>query len=49
VNKKRVSYALDPNIVDRLKKVSDKTMIAQAKIIEKALDEALKKYEENIK
>ncbi len=41
----RVTYTLDEELVDRLRCVSDKTMIPQAKIVNEAIKEYLDKLE----
>lgn len=43
--KKRVTFTLEEELVERLKAVSEKTMIPQAKLVEKAIQEILKDYE----
>ena len=43
--KKRVTYTLDEELIERLRKYSDKTMIPQAKIVNEALIEYLNKNE----
>jgi metal-responsive CopG/Arc/MetJ family transcriptional regulator len=43
--KKRVTFTLEEELIEQLKKVSEATMIPQAKLIEKALTEVLKQYE----
>ena len=43
--KKRVTFTLDEEVIEQLKEVSNITMIPQAKLIEKALKEVLKEYE----
>lgn len=43
--KKRVTFTLDEDLIERLKKVSNDTMIPQSKLVEKTLKEVLKKYE----
>lgn len=41
----RVTYTLDEELVERLRSVSDKTMIPQAKIVNEAIKEYLDKLE----
>ena len=41
----RVTYTLDEELVERLRDVSDKTMIPQAKIVNEAITEYLDKME----
>lgn len=43
--KKRVTYTLDEELIERLREYSDKTMIPQAKIVNEALIEYLNKNE----
>lgn len=43
--KKRVTYTLDEELIERLREYSDATMIPQAKIVNKALIEYLNKKE----
>jgi metal-responsive CopG/Arc/MetJ family transcriptional regulator len=45
--KKRVTFTLDEELIEKLKTVSEKTMIPQAKLIEKALKNVLKEHDEN--
>lgn len=42
--KKRVTFTLDEEVVKKLKEVSDKTMIPQARLVEEAIKEVIKKY-----
>ena len=39
--KKRVTFALEPELIKRLKEFSEKTMIPQSKLVEKAIEEKL--------
>ena len=41
--KKRVTFALEPKLIERLKEFSKKTMIPQSKLVEKAIEEKLNK------
>ena len=43
--KKRVTYTLEEELIEQLKKISEETMIPQAKLVEKAIKEVLKQYE----
>lgn len=43
--KKRVTFTLDEELIEKLKETSKETMIPQAKIVESAIRESLKKYE----
>lgn len=43
--KKKVTFTVEESIVERLKLVSEQTMISQSKLVEKAIEEILKKYE----
>ena len=42
--KKKVTFTVEENIIERLKMVSEQTMIPQSKLVEKAIEEILKKY-----
>jgi hypothetical protein len=42
--RKSITFTLPLALVDKLKKVSKETMIPQAKLVEKALEEMLSKY-----
>jgi metal-responsive CopG/Arc/MetJ family transcriptional regulator len=46
VMKKRVTFTLDEEVIEQLKEISNKTMIPQSKLIEKALKDVLKEYGE---
>lgn len=41
--KKRITFTLDENLIDELKAISEKTMIPQARLVEQALKEIIKK------
>lgn len=43
--KKKVTFTVEEELVERLKLVSEKTMIPQSKLVEKAIEEILKEYE----
>lgn len=43
--KKRITFTLEQELIDRLKKVSKETMIPQARLIEKSLNHMLNQYE----
>ena len=43
--RKRVTFTLDTELIDRLKKVSEETMIPQARLVETGIEDILKKYE----
>jgi metal-responsive CopG/Arc/MetJ family transcriptional regulator len=43
--KKRVTFTLEEELLEQLKKISEETMIPQSKLIEKSLIEVLKTYE----
>ena len=47
--KKKVAFSLDENIVTGLKELSEKTMIPQARLVEKALKNLLEEYEKESK
>lgn len=40
--KKRMTFTLDEELLDKLKETSEKTMIPQAKIVQKAIEKQLK-------
>lgn len=42
--KKRITFTLDEKLVEQLKKVSEETMIPQARLVEQAIREVIKKY-----
>jgi metal-responsive CopG/Arc/MetJ family transcriptional regulator len=44
IMKKRVTYTLEEELIEQLKKVSEDTMIPQAKLVEKAIKEVVKEY-----
>lgn len=41
--KKRVTFTLESELIEKLKKKSDETMIPQARIVEQAIKEYLEK------
>ena len=43
--KKNVTYGIDIKVIERLKKLSDKTMIPQSRLVQKAIEELLRKEE----
>lgn len=43
--KVRVTYTLDEELIERLRSVSDKTMIPQSRMVEQAIKEYLEKME----
>ena len=43
--KKRVTFTLDEKLIEQLKKVSEETMIPQARLVESAIKQLLLKYE----
>jgi len=43
--KKRVTFTLEEELVKKLKSVSENTMIPQAKLVEKAINNILNEYE----
>lgn len=46
IMKKRVTFTLEEELVKRLKAISEQTMIPQSKLVETAINEILKKYEQ---
>lgn len=47
--KKKIAFSLDEDLVNRLKKVSEKTMIPQSRLIEKALKNVISEFEKESK
>lgn len=43
--KKRITFTLDSELIEKLKSVSEKTMIPQAKLVEKALKDVIAEHE----
>lgn len=43
--KKRVTYTFDAELIEKLKIVSDKTMVPQSRLVEQAIKEYLEKME----
>ena len=39
--KKRVTFSLEPQLIERLKEFSEKTMIPQSKLVERAIKEKI--------
>jgi len=48
-NRKRFSTSLDPELIKTLDKLSDKTRIPKSKLIDEALEDLFKKYEDKLK
>ena len=46
-NRTRMSTALDTELWERLKKVSNETMIPMSKLLDKGIEMILQKYEKN--
>lgn len=42
--KKRITFTLDEKLIEQLKKVSEETLIPQARLVEQAVQEVIKKY-----
>lgn len=42
--KKRITFTLDEETINQLKKVSEETLIPQARLVEQAIKDVLKKY-----
>lgn len=42
--KKRITFTLDEETIEQLKKVSEETMIPQARLVEQAIKEVIKKH-----
>lgn len=47
--KKNVTFSFDEELIELLKKISDKTMIPQSRIVESAIRERLEKMEPTAK
>ena len=43
--KKRVTFTLDEELIEKLKKISEETMIPQSRLVEQAIKEVFKKYD----
>ena len=42
--KKRVTFTLEEELIEKLKKISEETLIPQARLVEQAIQEVIKKY-----
>ena len=47
--KKRIRFTFEPKLIEKLQKVSKETMIPQAKIVEKAVEEKLNEMIKGLK
>lgn len=47
--KKKIAFSLDAELVDRMREVSEKTMIPQSRLVQKALEKVIEGYEKNLK
>ena len=47
--KKRITFTFEPELIKKLQKVSKETMIPQAKIVEKAVEEKLNEMIKGLK
>lgn len=45
--KKRVTFTFDIELIEKLKAISEKTMIPQSRIVEKAINDYIEKLEHN--
>lgn len=45
--KKRITFTLDPLLIERLKKVSKETLIPQSRLVERALEKIVADYEKD--
>ncbi len=45
--KKRVTFTIEEELVEKLKQVSNDTMIPQAKLVEKAIESILEQYDKS--
>lgn len=43
--KKRITFTLDEETIEMLRNVSEKTMIPQARLVEQAILDVIKKYD----
>lgn len=43
--KKRVTFTLEEELIEKLKKVSEETLIPQARLVEQAVQKVIKEYE----
>jgi len=43
--KKRMTFTLDEELLKELKKLSDRTMIPQSRLVEKAIKNIIKEYD----
>lgn len=43
--KKRMTFTLDEELLKELKKLSDKTMVPQSRLVEKAIKNIIKEYD----
>lgn len=44
-NKQRITFTLDPDLIARLRDISARTMIPQARLVEKALEQVISEHE----
>ena len=42
--KKRVTFTFDEELIEKLKEVSERTMIPQSRLVEQAVKEVIEKY-----
>lgn len=42
--KKRITFTLSEELIEQLKEISEKTMIPQARLVEQAIKEIIKKH-----
>ena len=45
--RKRITFTFDESIIEKLKEISDKTMIPQSRLVEEAIKIVLEKYSDN--
>lgn len=43
--RKRVTFTLDPELIEKLREISAETMIPQARLVERALEKVIEEYE----
>lgn len=46
MSKKRITFTLSEELIEQLKEVSEKTMIPQARLVEKALQKIIEEYKD---
>lgn len=44
-NKQRITFTMDPELIEKLREISARTMIPQARLVEAALKKVIEEYE----